>query len=91
MISAFMLATLMWCWDDVGNIADGYRLYWGVTGQAWLESTRVEIARDDVCLDNECCAASSEPSLQPGELFFFVVTAFSGPNESDTEHGEVVP
>ena len=91
MISVIMLATLMWCWDDVGNIADGYRLYWGFTGQAWMESARVEVVRDDVCRDNECCAESSAPTQQPGEIFFFVVTAFSGGSESDTEHGEVVP
>jgi len=81
-----------WCWDDVGDTADGYRFYWGYTGAVWLSVNRVEVDRFFACADNECCVAFDEASI-PDDLIFFTVTSFNQYGESPTEHGlvEVLP
>ena len=91
MVAAIALSST-WCWDDVGVSADGYRLYWGYTGQSWLAENSVEVDRFFACTGNECSVDIDEDAI-PGTLVFFVVTAFNSVGESSTEHGpvEVLP
>ena len=78
----------IWCWDDVGPVADGYRFYWGYTGAVWLSVNRVEVDSYFACTDGECCVDFDEASV-PDDLVFFVVTAFNEFGESPTEHGPI--
>jgi len=88
-LSGVILATMFWCWDPVSG-ATGYRVYWSTDPTSWSACNRTEISAVNACQpgDPMVCCDNGEP-LPDGDVIYFVVTAFNGAGESETDHGDV--
>ena len=69
------------CWDSSEG-ATGYRVYWGTDPTWWTPLQQVETAA--------LCVADPTPEPLPGEIVYFIVTAYNAYGESETEHGEIL-
>jgi hypothetical protein len=77
--SASSLST--YCWDPSPE-ATGYRVYWSLAPDWWPSKNLTEVS--------DTCLTDPSPTPIPGEVIFYVVTAFNAEGESATEHGPVV-
>jgi len=69
------------CWtQSVG--AGGYRLYWNTVSTEWLRTQAFETS--------ELCATDHARDPLPGEVIYYVVTAYNYGGESETEHGPII-
>ena len=81
LIAALVLTAHTFCWDrSIG--ASGYRVYWSSASDMWAAGSMSETAA--------LCLADPVPDPVPGELIYFIVTAFNSHGESETEHGPIM-
>jgi hypothetical protein len=71
----------LFCWDASIN-ATGYRVYWSTAPDWWPSSNMNQTAA--------LCLTDPGPDTIPGEVIFFVVTAYNVDGESETGHGPIV-
>jgi len=80
-VAALALTVHTFCWEpSVG--ATGYRVYWSSGSDIWASGHRIETT--ELCVDDPV----GEPV--PGEIVYYIVTAFDADGESETEHGPIV-
>ena len=89
-VAAVVLAGMMalavttpytFCWDGSTG-AVGYRLYWSTVPDAWPSERMTQTP--------STCVEDHAPDPAPGELLYYVVTAYSQGGESETEHGQII-
>jgi len=71
----------LFCWDASSN-ATGYRVYWSDAPDWWPSSNVIDTS--------SLCVTDPLPESVPGEVLFFVVTAYNAYGESKTDHGPII-
>jgi len=87
------------CWTEVeGQGVLGYRGYFSTYPVCWDEDYVIEFSTYESCelysdTPGVCCDGGLTPMGQdqplPGNLIFFIITAYNAAGESITEHGPI--